>query len=134
MTCVQQAPGVTRGKILRFIRSYIQRQGVSPTLREIADGAGLRSVGTVAAHLRRMEADGLLTHVPGSPRSVAPIQRGEEAPARRVCVRSYCMLPAGCTLRDVRLTATVVDRNGRMVRKVSSQSVIAAEADKSSAG
>ena len=42
-------------QILEFISQYIQVNGYSPTLQEIADAMGLSSLATVHEHLQALE-------------------------------------------------------------------------------
>lgn len=52
------------------IREFCASHGFSPTIREIEKGVGLQSTSTVAGYLSRMTRDGLLTSIPGTPRSI----------------------------------------------------------------
>jgi repressor LexA len=47
-----------RRKILDFIGGSMERRGYSPSLREIADAVGLKSVSTVSYHLKVLEQAG----------------------------------------------------------------------------
>lgn len=67
------AKRVSHGKteqILDFIREFCASHGFSPTIREIGKGVGLQSASTVAGYLNRMTRDGLITSIPGAPRSI----------------------------------------------------------------
>ena len=67
------AKRVNHGKteqILEFIREFCTSHGFGPTIREIGRGVGLQSTSTVAGYLSRMTRDGLITSIPGTPRSV----------------------------------------------------------------
>lgn len=67
------AKRVSHGKteqILDFIREFCASHGFSPTIREIGRGVGLKSTSTVAGYLNRMTRDGLITSIPGTPRSI----------------------------------------------------------------
>lgn len=67
------AKRVNHGKteqILDFIREFCASHGFSPTIREIDKGVGLQSTSTVAGYLNRMTRDGLITSIPGTPRSI----------------------------------------------------------------
>ena len=64
---------VDQGKtsqILLFIQAFTAEKGFGPTIREIGIAVGLRSTSTVAGYLGRMAKDGLVTSIPGSPRSI----------------------------------------------------------------
>lgn len=52
-----------RQEILAFVLSYLTRNRVPPTLREIGDAVGLRAVSSVHGHLSALHRMGLLvTH------------------------------------------------------------------------
>jgi repressor LexA len=56
--------------IYDFIKSYIQQNGYSPNLREIAKGCHVgRS--TASRYLDRLEAKGRITRIPGHARSIS---------------------------------------------------------------
>src|SRR5690349_1429055 len=57
-------------QILDYIRRSVASRGCSPSMREIADAAGLRSVSTVSYHVKILTAAGYLDHGPGQPRTV----------------------------------------------------------------
>ena len=67
------AKRINHGKteqILEFIREFYTTHGFGPTIREIGRGVGLQSTSTVAGYLNRMTRDGLITSIPGAPRSI----------------------------------------------------------------
>ena len=67
------AKRINHGKteqILEFIREFYTTHGFGPTIREIGRGVGLQSTSTVAGYLSRMARDGLITSIPGTPRSI----------------------------------------------------------------
>ena len=47
-------------QIIEFISQYIQSEGHSPTLQEIADAMGLSSLATVHEHLKALENKGII--------------------------------------------------------------------------
>jgi repressor LexA len=57
-------------QILQVIERYIAVHGCSPSSREIAAAAGLKSPSTVLRHLRQLKADGYVTYQSGVPRTV----------------------------------------------------------------
>ncbi|MEV4691361.1 transcriptional repressor LexA [Micromonospora echinospora] len=57
-------------QILAVIRSWVDRHGYPPTVREIGAAVGLGSSSSVAHHLKTLERHGLLRRVPGGPRAV----------------------------------------------------------------
>lgn len=57
-------------QILDFITQYIQSNGYSPTLQEIAKALGVRSLATVHEHLETMENKGVIKRYSGSVRGI----------------------------------------------------------------
>ncbi|MCD6056484.1 MAG: LexA binding domain [Thermomicrobiales bacterium] len=48
-------------EIQRFVQSFIDAHGYSPSVREIAEGIGMKSPGSIQAMLQQMIRLGLLT-------------------------------------------------------------------------
>ena len=48
--------------------AFVEREGRSPTLRELGDAIGLSSIATVHSHVLRLERFGLVHRAPGSPK------------------------------------------------------------------
>lgn len=74
-------------QILDFLEQYIQRNGYSPTLQEIADALGLRSLATIHEHVYALVKKGLVRRYEGSVRGIellekkiAPVPDGVELP------------------------------------------------------
>lgn len=57
-------------QILDFISQYIQRNGFSPTLTEIAHALGVSSLATVHEHLASMEKKGVIKRYEGAVRGI----------------------------------------------------------------
>jgi repressor LexA len=68
-----------RQKILDFIGESMERRRYSPSMREIADAAGLKSVSTVSYHFKVLEQTGHLTRDAGIPRTVVEKSTGPGA-------------------------------------------------------
>ena len=61
----------TAERILLFIAEYVEKNGFSPTIREISDGTGIQSTATVHRNITRLIRQGSLTQTkPGTARSV----------------------------------------------------------------
>ncbi|MDY4518365.1 MAG: hypothetical protein SPE01_07050 [Candidatus Spyradocola sp.] len=58
---VRRPKGRTRAMIYHYINDCVAQKGYPPTLREIAEAVGVRSTGTVARHLRSLEAQCLIS-------------------------------------------------------------------------
>jgi len=56
-------------QILHCIKTFHQREGFPPSLREVCAALGLVSPGSLIKHIRALEAEGLLKSVPGKKRS-----------------------------------------------------------------
>jgi repressor LexA len=52
-------------QILDFISQYIQKNGFSPTLRQIANSLGVKSLATVHEHLQSMIEKGVIKKFKG---------------------------------------------------------------------
>lgn len=65
-----------RQEILGFIHESKERRGYPPSLREIADAVGLKSVSTVSYHLKILEQAGYLSRDAGMPRTVVEKSAG----------------------------------------------------------
>ncbi len=56
--------------ILDFLAAYLAREGMPPTLAEIARQFGFRQARSAQAHLQALEAKGALTLLPGKSRGI----------------------------------------------------------------
>lgn len=59
-----------REKMLEYIKGYIERNGYSPTVREIQVACGLGSTATVQYNLEQMRKTGQVTWIPGLTRTL----------------------------------------------------------------
>lgn len=75
--------------ILRFVGKYHEKNGYSPTLREIGADVGLSSTQSVTGQLRTLKAKGLLGYQPSCARTVFLTDEGREA------FSSLSRVPAG---------------------------------------
>jgi repressor LexA len=57
-------------RILEFIRSWVERHGYPPSVREIGEAVGLVSPSSVAYQLKELEKKGFLRRDPNRPRAV----------------------------------------------------------------
>lgn len=57
-------------QILDYISQYIQKNGCSPTLQEIADAMGLSSLATVHEHLQTLERKSVIKRFEGAVRGI----------------------------------------------------------------
>ncbi len=68
-------------RVYLFIENFIHREGFSPTMREIADGLGFKSLNGVKDHLRLMEKKGAVELRPHTARGIF-LQGKKESPYR----------------------------------------------------
>lgn len=69
-------PTAKQAAILQFIRDFITREGMPPTLREIGANFGIRSTNGVNDHLRALERKGLLRRHDMKSRALLPLGDG----------------------------------------------------------
>jgi len=62
-------------QILDFISQYIQKNGYSPTLQQIADALGVSSLATVHEHLEAMVKKGLIKRFEGAVRGIEIVDK-----------------------------------------------------------
>lgn len=56
--------------VLEFLEAFTEKEGYSPSYREIMTGLGLSSVSAVAEHIDNLVNKGVLKKVPGAARSL----------------------------------------------------------------
>lgn len=61
-------------EIVNIIIDYIEREGISPTVREIGTLAGLKSSSTAHNHIKALEKEGYIQMIKASPRSMKIIK------------------------------------------------------------
>lgn len=64
-----------RERIVVFIGTYWAERGWAPTMREVADAVGLRSMGSVHIHLTLLADAGRIRFEPSTPRSLRVVER-----------------------------------------------------------
>lgn len=60
----------TKEKIYNFILRYIEEYGYAPSIREIAEGIGLKSTSSVHSHLKKLQEEGKIEIRGNSPRAI----------------------------------------------------------------
>ena len=68
-----------RKAILKFLRSYIKKNGYAPTIQEIADAVQLVSPNATRNHLHRLAAEGYITMQPRIARAIALVEPAPDA-------------------------------------------------------
>jgi repressor LexA len=71
----------SRERIFNFIRIFRQKNGYSPTVREIGQSCGIKSSSVVQYHLNHLEKAGLLTKGKEKFRSLTIVGEGQDAAA-----------------------------------------------------
>jgi repressor LexA len=66
-------------RVLRAIREYVAANGCSPSSREIAKAAGLKSASSAMHQLRELKEAGYLSYEPGAPRTVRLLRADGQA-------------------------------------------------------
>lgn len=69
--------------IYDFIVRQVRRDGIPPTLMEIADAFGLSSAGGISDHLKAIERKGYIRRRPGASRGIELARETTPNPARR---------------------------------------------------
>jgi repressor LexA len=82
-------------QILDFIKQYIQKNGFSPTLRDIANAMGLSSLATVHEHLQSMEKKGVIKKFQGAVRGLDVVEQKISAALDGIEIPLVGMIAAG---------------------------------------
>jgi repressor LexA len=93
-------------EILDFIRRHIERKGYAPTIEEIGDHFGLRSLATVHKHLTNLQNKGLLRRHVNRSRALELIQAGRTP--RGIELPLLGMVAAGAPVEAVSTPETIV--------------------------
>ena len=59
-------------EIFDFIANFIEKNGYSPSFREIGKGCYIASTSTVAGHVDRLVRKGVIEYIPSTPRTLTP--------------------------------------------------------------
>lgn len=82
--------------IYEFIVRQVRREGIPPTLMEIADAFGLSSAAGISDHLKAIERKGYIRRRPGASRGIELAREATPNPARRsVAVPILGDVPSG---------------------------------------
>lgn len=65
--------GETRQKVYDYLIEYIKEHGYAPSVREIAEGVGLRSSSSAYNHLSKLEEERKIEMRGNSPRAIKVI-------------------------------------------------------------
>jgi repressor LexA len=113
--------------ILDYLTHFLQHQGYSPTLEEIADHFGLASLNGVYKHLRALEARGFIRRLSNQARSIQVL---EPAPSRRAVLPLLGYIAAGQPMEavpdveEISVPESFLTRGRNYVLKVRGNSMI----------
>ncbi|WP_307860571.1 transcriptional repressor LexA [Actinokineospora baliensis] len=97
-------------QVLEVIRSWVQRNGYPPSVREIGEAVGLTSTSSVAYQLRALEEKGYLRRDPNRPRAIGVLS----ADASAAQLRGERVSPVLIEQSDAGPTPTYVPVVGRI--------------------
>lgn len=66
----------TKEKILKFLKTFIDKNGFAPSVREIADHLGFKSTKSVKVHLDELADMGKIEKKNGVARGISPVEKG----------------------------------------------------------
>ena len=92
-------------EVLDYLRAYIGKHEVAPTLEEIGRHLRLGSLATVHKHLRRLEEKGLIRRRPHMSRALEVMPRPGEARAARIPLLGQ--VSAGVPVEPIEVAETV---------------------------
>jgi repressor LexA len=88
-------------RILDYITTFIEKNGYSPSYREIAAGLKLSSVATVAQHIESLTSKGLLSKNNNSARSLMPVEEVSEGLASTMGLPILGLIAAGKPIETI---------------------------------
>ena len=103
--------------ILDFISQYIQMNGYSPTLQEIADSMNLSSLATVHEHLQALERKGVIRKFEGAVRGIEIVDNSINANLNAVELPLIGYIAAGQPIEAIENPLSTVMVSPDMVSK-----------------
>jgi repressor LexA len=104
-------------QILDFISQYIQMNGYSPTLQEIADSMNLSSLATVHEHLQALERKGIIRKFEGAVRGIEVVDASINANLNAVELPLIGFIAAGEPIEAIENPLSTVMVSPDMVSK-----------------
>lgn len=104
-------------QILDFISQYIQVNGYSPTLQEIADAMGLSSLATVHEHLQALERKNIIKRYEGAVRGIEVVDNSINASLSAVELPLIGYIAAGEPIEAIENDLSTVMVSPDMVSK-----------------
>ena len=104
-------------QIIDFISQYIQVNGYSPTLQEIADAMGLSSLATVHEHLQALEKKNIIKRYDGAVRGIEVVDNSVNASLSAIELPLIGYIAAGEPIEAIENEITTVMVSPDMVSK-----------------
>lgn len=104
-------------QILDFISQYIQTNGYSPTLQEIADAMGLSSLSTVHEHLQALERKNIIKRYDGAVRGIEIVDDSVNADLTAIELPLIGYIAAGEPIEAIENDMETVTVSSDMVSK-----------------
>lgn len=105
-------------QILDYISQYIQKNGTSPTLQEIADAMGLSSLATVHEHLEALAKKGVIRKFEGAVRGIEILDEKISATLQGIELPLIGYIAAGKPIEAIENTLETVTISPDLVSKV----------------
>ncbi len=86
----------TLERVYAYIKEYISKNAISPSVRDICTGVGLKSTSSVHTYLKKLDESGIIEYRPGMRRAII-IKNMEDLPAADItplrddCAKVYCL-------------------------------------------
>ena len=114
-------------EILDYLREYLERQGYSPTLEEIADHFDLASLNGVYKHLRALQARGFIRRLTNQARSIQLLNPEASSPTTLPLlgyVTAGKPVEAVVNVEEISVPASFLTRKRNYVLRVRGDSMI----------
>jgi repressor LexA len=67
-----------RGEVLKYVQSFVQENGYSPTCEEIREAVGLSSKSHAAYYIEALQVEGLVERTPHTPRGLRLVDLAQD--------------------------------------------------------
>ena len=75
---MQNGDNKTIDRVYNYIRNYIEQNQISPSVRDICAGVGLKSTSSVHTYLKQLDSQGVIEYRPGLRRAIVIKQSSDE--------------------------------------------------------
>lgn len=116
-------------QILDFISQYIQMNGTSPTLQEIADAMNLSSLATVHEHLNTLEKKGVIKKYEGAVRGIEVLDYGVSTSSSLIELPLVGYIAAGEPIDAIENSTETIAVSSDLVSKVNRCYVLVVRGD-----